>query len=87
MTKLEDWRARFIPDPIWLALGAVSGFIAGRVTGREVFRISIFQHTTAATVVGVFLLLAFFLSRKRLPDVSGWCLWFGMFSIGIVSLR
>jgi hypothetical protein len=49
--NLERWRAWFIPDPIWLAIGAVSGFVAGRVMGRHVFKISVFQHTTAVGIL------------------------------------
>ena len=85
--SLERWRARFIPDPIWLAIGAVSGFIAGRVIGRHLFKIAVFQHTTSAGVLAVGLITTFLAARKRLPEFSGWCLWLGTFCIGLLSLR
>jgi hypothetical protein len=85
--NLERWRARFIPDPIWLAIGAVSGFIAGRVMGKQVFKICVFQHTTTAGILAACLLAAFLAGRKRLPEFSGWCLWLSTFCIGLISLR
>jgi hypothetical protein len=78
---------RNIPDAIWWALGAVSGLIAGRVIGRDVFKISVFQHTAAAGVIALCLLVAFLGLRKRLPQFSGWCLWFGTFCLGFLTLR
>jgi len=83
---IERW-ARLIPDAIWLTLGAASGFIAGRIMGRTVFRIAVFQHTAAASMVAVCLIAVFVAARKKLPQVSGWCLWFGAFSIGLLTLR
>lgn len=76
-----------MPDPIWLALGAVSGFIAGRVMGREVFKSLVFQHSTATGILALCLITAFFAGRKRLPEFSGLCLWLGTFSLGLLSLR
>jgi hypothetical protein len=91
MTKLGDElerrRARFVSDPVWLALGAVSGFVAGRVFGREVFKIYFFQHTTVIGIRAVCLIAAFLAGRKRLPELSGVCLWLGMFCIGLLGLR
>src|SRR5437868_2876488 len=87
--ELERWRARFerfIPGPIWLALGAASGFVAARASGREVFRISVFQHTTAASIAAAVLLTAFVLGRRRFPQFSGLCLWLSTFAIGLLSL-
>jgi hypothetical protein len=65
----------------------LSCFIAGHVTGRSVFKISVFPHPIAASIVAACLVVAFFAFQKRLPQFSGWCLWFGTFSIGLLSLR
>ena len=85
--ELERWRAKFIPDPIWLALGAASGFGAGRVIGRDIFGISGFQHNVGAGLLTVCLVAAFPGGREKFPVVSGVCLWLGAFSTGLLSLR
>jgi hypothetical protein len=87
LDQVIERRNKVIPDPIWLVFGAVSGLIAGHVVGQTVFKISIFRHTTAATIAAVCLVAAFILLRKRLPELSGGCLWLGTFSIGLLTLR
>lgn len=47
--NLLRWRARFIADPLWLAIGAAPGFIAGRVMGKHVVKIPAFQHPAAGS--------------------------------------
>ena len=62
--NLERRRARFIPDPLWLAIAAASGFIAGRGMGVRLVKIAAFQHTTAAGILAA-CLVAFFLQGGR----------------------
>jgi hypothetical protein len=83
---IEDW-SKTIPDAVWWVLGAVSGFIAGRVIGRTVLKISAFQHPVAAAVIALGLLVGFLLFRKKYEQLAGWCLWLGAFSIGLLTLR
>jgi hypothetical protein len=79
--------SKTIPDAVWWTIGAASGFIGGRVIGRTVLKVSAFQHSVAATVAAASLIAAFLVFRKRYPQVSGWCLWFGTFSVGLLTLR
>ena len=83
---IEDW-SKTIPDAVWWVLGALSGFIAGRVIGRTVLKISAFQHPVAAAIIALCFLAGFLLFRKRYEQLAGWCLWLGTFSIGLLTLR
>ena len=83
---IEDW-SKTIPDAVWWVLGAVSGFIAGRVIGRTILKISAFQHPVAAVIIAMCLLAGFLLFRKKYEGLAGLCLWLGTFSIGLLTLR
>jgi hypothetical protein len=83
---IEDW-SKNIPDAVWWVLGAVSGFIAGRVIGRTVLKISEFQHSVAGAIIALCLLAGFLLLRKKYEQLAGLCLWLGTFSIGLLTLR
>ena len=83
---IENW-SKTIPDAVWWVVGAVSGFIAGRVIGRTVLKLSALQHPVAATAIAVCLLAGFLLFRKKYEQLAGLCLWLGTFSIGLLTLR
>jgi hypothetical protein len=85
--SIVDKMTAVVPDTIWWVLGAVSGFLAGRVGGRSIFKLSLFQHTTVASITAVCLIAAFLVFRKKLPQLSGWCLWLGAFAIGLLTVR
>ena len=67
---IEDW-SKTVPDAVWWVLGAVSGFIAGRVIGRTVLKISAFQHPVAAVIIAICLLAGFLLFRKKYEGLAG----------------